>query len=209
MPAVKIPKDKACPRCHRPQEECLCAKAKPLPSRLRILLLQHPQEQWKLLNSAYLAHLSLEKSILKVGLSWPNLKKASGDPEADPKRWGVLYLAKSLQGKEPLLVTTPKREIVTDWTSLDGLVALDGSWKQAHALWWRNPWLQRLSRISINPPRPSLRAQAKREGLATVEAVAFALERLEGARETAETLRKSYEEWVVEPARRRPEQPAT
>src|SRR5204862_7870678 len=27
---------------------------------------------------------------------------------------------------------------------LDGIVLLDGSWKEAKTLWWRNPWLLKL-----------------------------------------------------------------
>jgi hypothetical protein len=66
---------------------------------------------------------------------------------------------------------------------LDGLIVLDGSWSQAKALWWRNPWLLKCRRIVLNPPRPSrygtLRKEPRWEGLATIEAAALALGRLE------------------------------
>ena len=38
---------------------------------------------------------------------------------------------------------------------LDGIVLLDGSWKEAKTLWWRNPWLLKLHRIVLDPPRPT------------------------------------------------------
>ena len=38
---------------------------------------------------------------------------------------------------------------------LDGAVLLDGSWSEAKALWWRNPWLLKLRRLVLNPQHPS------------------------------------------------------
>ena len=36
------------------------------------------------------------------------------------------------------------------------------------AMWLRNPWLLKLIRITLNPAHKSLRGQAKKVGLATV-----------------------------------------
>ena len=66
---------------------------------------------------------------------------------------------------------------------IKGLVALDGNWAQAKALWWRNPWLTRLQRVVVVPDAPSLygslRREARPEALSTLEAVALALATLE------------------------------
>jgi DTW domain-containing protein YfiP len=66
---------------------------------------------------------------------------------------------------------------------LKGIVALDGNWSQAKALWWRNPWLTKLRRFVIVPDGPSLygdlRREARPDAVSTLEAVALALSTLE------------------------------
>jgi DTW domain-containing protein YfiP len=63
--------------------------------------------------------------------------------------------------------------------SLEGIVVLDGTWSKAKTLWWRNPWLTKLNRLSITPKAPSiygsLRAEPRREYVSTLESVAAAL----------------------------------
>ncbi len=67
---------------------------------------------------------------------------------------------------------------------LKGLVALDGNWAQAKALWWRNAWLTRLRRFVVVPDGPSLygdlRREARPDAVSTLEAVGLALGVLEG-----------------------------
>src|SRR5437870_10856327 len=54
-------------------------------------ILQHPQEQDRMLGTARLAALQIENAVLRVGLSWSSLAKALGRP-AEPRRWAILYL---------------------------------------------------------------------------------------------------------------------
>src|SRR5438105_3872741 len=76
--------------------------------------------------------------------------------------------------------------------SLEGVVVLDGSWKEAKTLWWRNPWLLKLHRLVLNPPRPArlgkLRREPRREALSTLEAAALALRHLEAGSEASDAL---------------------
>ena len=66
---------------------------------------------------------------------------------------------------------------------LKGIVALDGNWAQAKALWWRNAWLTRLRRLVVVPQERSLygnlRREARPDAVSTLEAVALALSVLE------------------------------
>src|SRR4051812_3052163 len=87
----------ACPRCLKPTALCLCAELPDLSPRLKVIVLQHPQEPDKHLGSARLATLALKGSKLKIGLSWANLKKAVDDPQALPSRWAVLYLGSGVK----------------------------------------------------------------------------------------------------------------
>jgi DTW domain-containing protein YfiP len=67
---------------------------------------------------------------------------------------------------------------------IEGVVLLDGSWREAKTLWWRNPWLLKLRRLVLNPQRPSrysrIRREPRREALSTLEAAAVVLKHLDG-----------------------------
>ena len=58
-------------------------------------------------------------------------------------------------------------------------MVLDGTWSKAKTLWWRNPWLTKLNRMTLKPKKPSiygrLRAEPSREYVSTLESVAAAL----------------------------------
>ncbi len=193
----KIDKKDACPRCLRPRDQCFCRKVIAHRNTVKVLILQHPQERYKLLNSAMLAHKMLENSVLRVGLSWRNFKHALGE-EADPKAWGVLFL-KAGGGSGNVIDIVDAKKRAVSLPSLKGIVVIDGSWKQAKALWWRNPWLLKLNRISLNPRHPSLRAQVKREGLATIEAIALTLAQLKEDASICSSLIRLYEECIIRP----------
>jgi hypothetical protein len=161
------------------------------------VILQHPQEQFKALNSARLSTLLLKNSRISVGLSWPNFKKVAGADEM-PSQWGVLFLQPGKStGTQPLFVVNRKKQPLENPENLRGIIALDGSWKQAKALWWRNSWFLKLNRISLNPDHVSLRPQVKSEGLSTIEAIAFTLEHLGDDGKIPAALRENYRKLIV------------
>jgi DTW domain-containing protein YfiP len=193
----KFNKKDACEKCCRPKEQCLCGKVNAIENKIKVVILQHPQERYKALSSAPLAHLLLINSALFTGLSWRNFKKVAGAEEL-PSQWGVLILKPDQSmGNRPVSVIDRRKKTVGNTSFLRGIVVLDGSWKQAKTLWWRNPWLLKLNRIRLNPDHPSLRQQVKKEGLATIEAVAFALEHLGDRPEIPKLLREKYRELII------------
>ena len=58
-------------------------------------------------------------------------------------------------------------------------MVLDGTWSKAKTLWWRNPWMTKLKRLTLKPAQASiygsLRAEPRRECVSTLESVAAAL----------------------------------
>ncbi len=164
-------------------------EANPVDNRVAVLVLQHPQEQDHVLSTAKLICSTLANARLTVGLSWRNLGHALGTP-AEAKDWGVLYLgsAHAAKDKGALVALDGKGEPLVDQRDarfgLKGIVALDGNWAQAKALWWRNAWLTRLRRFVVVPDGPSLygdlRREARPDAVSTLEAVALALGVLEG-----------------------------
>jgi DTW domain-containing protein YfiP len=186
-----------CP-CGRPPALCVCPPAPVVDNEVAVLILQHPQEQDRVLGTARLLTHTLADARVSVGLSWRNLGHALNSPTeqrvADPRQWGVLYLGAAKIDdnarrlcKDPLIAVDHKGEPLADQTGalagVKGLVALDGNWAQAKALWWRNAWLTRLRRLVVMPDGPSLygnlRREARADALSTLEAVALALSVLE------------------------------
>jgi DTW domain-containing protein YfiP len=165
----------ACQTCHRPQVACVCDRIVSFPTARRVLILQHPQERDAILGSAQILVASLPKAKLVVGLSWPNFAAALGEEGADARRWAVLFPDRESAGDE----VVARRGGVVEPSALEGIVVLDGTWSKAKTLWWRNPWLTKLSRLTLKPAKPSiygsLRAEPQRTYVSTLESVAAAL----------------------------------
>jgi DTW domain-containing protein YfiP len=172
------------------------------------VILQHPQEPDKELGSARLAHLALPNSELKIGLSWPNLRKATGLEQAQPGRWAVLYLGSGIKaapgtprataaaglqfvGKSGAPVAEPAE-------ALEGVIILDGTWSQAKTLWWRNAWLLKLKRVVLIPRSRSLyrelRKEPRRECLSTIESIAECLTALGEPAQVEAELKRLFSE---------------
>jgi DTW domain-containing protein YfiP len=77
------------------------------------------------------------------------------------------------------------------------VVLLDGTWSQAKALWWRNPWMLKCQRVLLNPSRPSrygkLRREPRSDGLSTLESAAMLISRLERRAEIETSLLASFD----------------
>ena len=186
------------------------ASAGPIDNRLFVLILQHPQEKKEALATAAPTCSLLSHARLVVGLSWPNLSRALGR-SVDPKRWAVLYLGSA----RPAALGQQQREVIAldhrgepaanqeaMLHGLAGVVVLDGTWKEAKTLWWRNPWLLKLRRLVLNPQRKSrygrIRREPRREALSTLEAIALVLKRFDGGPEIAARLLSALDRLIAE-----------
>jgi len=192
-----------CALCMKPAALCVCDGVAPIDNKVGLLILQHPQEQDRLLGTARLATLHLANSVFKIGLSWPSLAKALGRP-ADPSQWAILHLGSTKSSELPkdreLVVLDKKGVALPDQdralAGIKGVVIFDGTWAQAKTLWWRNAWVLKAKRLVLNPRRSSLygqlRREPRREGLSTIESAALTLGRMEQRPEIETSLRASF-----------------
>ena len=166
-----------------------------------MLVLRHPQEDDAILGTAPLLAASLPSCEVRTGLSWASLAHALDQEDADVARWEVVYPTKldesvpAAARERPVLVLDRKgRERGPDAPPIEGIVVLDGTWSQAKALWWRNPWLLKLGRVVLRPREPSIygraRKEPRREYVSTLEAVADVLPALGESEATREQLRR-------------------
>jgi len=182
------------------------AEAPTVDNKVAVLILQHPQEQDRVLGTAKLICSVLDHAKLTIGLSWRNLGHALGEL-AEAKDWGVLYLgsAHAMKDKGALVALDRKGEPLADQVvaraGLKGIVVLDGNWAQAKALWWRNAWLTKLRRFVVVPDGPSLygdlRREARPDAVSTLEAVGLALAALDGDAAVREALLAPFKELLA------------
>ena len=185
------------------------ASAQPIDNRIFVLILQHPREKKEALATAAITRAMLSRAELAVGLSWPNLSQALGR-KVDAKRWAVLYLGSARPARfglqHEVIALDRRSEPATDQEAMvkgiDGVVLLDGTWKEAKTLWWRNPWLLKLRRLVLNPQRQSrygrIRREPRREALSTLEATALLLSHLDGGPEAAGALLGALDRLLAE-----------
>jgi DTW domain-containing protein len=193
-----------CPQCRKPMALCVCEGIVPIENKVSVVILQHPQEQDRVLGTARLASLHFRDAVMRIGLSWPSLSKILGRT-VDPHRWAVLYLgsvkAASLAPDREIAFVNRKGELERDQDGLmrdiEGIVLLDGTWSQAKALWWRNAWMLKCRRVVLGPRRPSrygrLRREPRRDGLSTIEAAGMLLSRLERRPDIEDKLNATFE----------------
>ncbi|NDC23716.1 MAG: DTW domain-containing protein [Proteobacteria bacterium] len=174
-----------CSRCWKDLSLCICSEIQAIPHQIQVLILQHPGEAKSPLTTTRLVALGLQNVVHRVGLSWGSLKSAL-KTEAKAENWAVLFVGTQknanqiLKDKDFALVDRGGKPRAIE--GIKGIVVLDGTWKQSKTLWWRNPWLLKLSRIILNPELKSLYGNLRkepREGLlSSLEATAFCLEAL-------------------------------
>lgn len=160
-----------CPRCARPLDHCLCALIPHLPSRTRVLILQHPAEAGHALNTARLAALGLRNSELRCMEVCPDLRHELSDPAWHdcllfPGEQALPIGAYAAQHADrPLRLWVP-----------------DGTWRKARKLLYLNPLLAALPRVTLSNAgisRYRLRKAPGPGALATIEAIAAALQEVE------------------------------
>jgi DTW domain-containing protein len=160
----------SCARCRRPEPVCFCGHIRALPTRTRVLLLQHPKERRVGVGTARMAHLALPNSDLRVGL----------DFSLDP----VVRAAVDAPGSVCVLFPRPGAMDVAELPRDRPLtlVVLDGTWALARKLLRLNPMLAALPAVAFTPRRPSeyrIRRQPAAACVSTIEALSEVLTALE------------------------------
>lgn len=159
-----------CYRCQRPAQMCLCADLPVVPTRTRVVVLQHPKEQRHPFGTARFLRLCLPNAAVHTAYGgW------SGDlhtPLEVPPDTVLLYPHPAAEDLGTLAATERPST----------LLLLDGTWAHARRLYRMNPWLQRLRHVRFQPRVPSryrIRREPRADYVSTVEATVEALQQIE------------------------------
>jgi DTW domain-containing protein YfiP len=165
----------------------MCALLRPVPSRTRVVILQHPREARLAICTAWLARLALENAELHRGVRFeahPRVREVAADPGAALLFPGPESVPASARAGDP-----PRL-----------LVVVDGTWPQAVKMLAANPALAALPRLAVAPDRPGgygdLRREPGPEHLSTLEAIAIVLGALEGDPARFEPMREAFRRTV-------------
>ncbi len=171
MEVAAVEHREVCLRCRRPRSVCWCGAVTQVPSQTRVVFIQHPREAKVPISTCRMAHLSLPNSELHVGLS------AVGNPSLEAlcaKPGGVAVLFPSESATDVEVLAEPP----------EVLVVVDGTWSNAKKVVEKCPLLSKLPRLKFFPDQPGnyrIRKEPEEHCLATIEATAFVLEKLEKA----------------------------
>jgi len=178
-------KRQICSECERPESVCLCEYI-PNPrikSRIKIILLQHPNEEKRQIRTGRLLQLALHPSSCQVIRS----RKFPGQDE---------YLEEILKSASTVLLypgnnSRELRENSVGDTNIETVLILDGTWDQAKKMYQRNPSLQQIKKIKLNLStisEYSVRTQPNESCLSTLESAAHTIAILEERREILQDL---------------------
>ncbi len=189
----------ACTRCLRPTTGCYCAHLHPVPSRTRVVFLQHPRERRVAFGTARMAHLALPNSELHVGVDFDDHPRVRALAAAPYGETVVLYPAPDAVEPEDL----PR-------DACRNLLVIDGTWIQARKMFARNALVRSLPRVGFAPYLPS-RYRIRREPAphcrATIEAVVEALERFEHDDTKFRPLLRAFDHMVEQQIHYKEQQP--
>ena len=150
-----------CYRCRRPAPMCRCAQMPRVPTRTRVVVLQHPHERTHPFGTARLVALCMPNAA--VHTAYGGLRGVLHCEVPLPADAAVLFPHATAQD----LALLPAAEHPST------LVVLDGTWAHARRLYRDNPWLQRLRHVRLHPSAPSrylIKQQPHAGCLSTLEA---------------------------------------
>ncbi len=159
-----------CDRCRRALSVCYCAHLHTLPTRTRVIVVQHPREEGKAIGTARMAHLCLPNSVLRVGLDF-SVDEVVAPALESPSPAYLLFPSERAVDVRDL----PRDPAIT-------LVVVDGTWWQARKLLKLNPALSALPHLGFSRAQPSeyrIRREPADFCVSTIEALAEVLNVLE------------------------------
>ncbi len=162
-----------CYRCRRAKAVCLCPVLSTIPTKAKIVFLQHPREARNPIGTVRMAHLQLEGSRIVEGTEFANHAEVQSLLEQDRGHAVVLFPAEGARDASELRTHAGPLAIFV----------LDGTWSQARKLWKQNTFLHALPAYTLSPKEPGryrIRREPAPHCLSTIEAVGQLLDAIEG-----------------------------
>lgn len=159
-----------CPQCEFIKSRCLCKSIIQIRSPIKVIIVQFPKEKKHPLNTVNILKKNLNELIIIE------------DEKVDENSQFIEIIE---QLTNPVLIfkneySNPiETEISIVAKKIDGIIFIDGSWNKAKRIYFQSQILQRMKTYSLNRIEMSeykIRKSPIKEGLSTIESVAYTLE---------------------------------
>jgi DTW domain-containing protein YfiP len=163
-----------CPKCAVSLASCLCGAVPRILLATKVCLVIHHRELSRSSNTGLLAHRALVNSEMRIRGEGREVLDLQ-DLLTSDYRSVLFYPSPDAVELDRALVEKEDRPIQ--------LIVPDGTWRQARKLHSRHPELKLVPRVKISAANHSifqLRVQSRPEGMATLQAIAYALGVIEG-----------------------------
>lgn len=153
-----------CFDCFRPHSHCVCNFIPPFAAHCNTLILQHPHERKKYYSTVKLLSKAVTNLTLLRGLEFD-----------------ATALENKLHGQKPYLLYPSADAIDCTDVTLDSgntVIVIDGTWREAQKIIFRNRFLTALPCLSFKSPITSkyrIRKQPKAGYLSTLESLGYLL----------------------------------
>lgn len=163
-----------CERCWQRRGACLCADVPRVVAKTEVIILRHAKERWRTSNTTRLVELAV------AGVEMIEVGARGDDREAFEARVRNIL---ARPGHTRLLFPGGEAPALNGSDIPRRIIVPDGSWQQARRMVMRVPGLSTLPKLSLagpERPRRRLRLPTRADGVSTIEAIAQALDHLEG-----------------------------
>ena len=157
-----------CKRCNYPTSTCICNAISPVMIPIKVFVIQHVKESTNAKNTARLIKLCANDMEIVTTDNISEMETLASI--CNVQSTALLYPSDGSMALE-----THRENIAS---SLQNLLVIDGSWKQAYAVLQQFPWLASIPSFHFeHAPATQYRIRHTRisEGLSTLEATAYTL----------------------------------
>ncbi len=162
-----------CLTCRKAKLMCYCQDLQPFTSNPQFIILLHPKESRKAINTGRMAFLQLNNALLLTGSSFDEhepFQQLLRDPE---KRCFLLF-----PGPEALDISDCQQNPPPPGQK-DVFIILDATWAMAKKMYRLSHCLQKLPQLMFRPPQPSqfvIRQQPHVDCFSTIETIHHIIE---------------------------------
>ncbi|MBL7543018.1 MAG: DTW domain-containing protein [Bdellovibrionaceae bacterium] len=168
-----------CFKCIQPTFSCYCKNIKPISCPINFVILIHPIEAKRRIATGRMSHLCLQGSYLIKGQNFsdhPEIDSLIADPE-----YHSVILYPGQQSVNLSLISKDDHSDIFPSEKKLRIFVIDGTWATARRMVRQSNNINKLPRISFNPPHPSnfrVRKQPASHCYSTIEAVHHTIELL-------------------------------
>lgn len=175
-------KRERCSRCRRPKVVCICSAFQWIDNPLPIIVLQHPTEEKKPFGTCKIVENCLSACSIFVGETFETNEAFQDLLNQSAFQTFLVFPSE----EDPAMTINLRTQAVAMENGIAPqnirLLFIDGTWRKAKKIFYANPFLQALPRVSFRQVKSSeyqIRRSSVKDSLSLVEACYYSLSALD------------------------------